>query len=48
MFCRHGFTAHGQVWLVGAKVGRQLIFEGASLNNRDASSAFLHPPGKSS
>jgi hypothetical protein len=36
VFCRHGFTAHGQVWLVGANVGRQLIFDGPTLNKHGA------------
>ena len=40
MFCRHGFTAHGQVFLVGARVGRQLIFDGADLNNNDGIALF--------
>ena len=40
MFCRDRFTAHGQVWLVGARVGRQLIFDGASLNNEDGIALF--------
>lgn len=40
MFCRNGFTAHGQVWVVGANVGRQLIFDGASLNNKDGVALF--------
>ncbi len=40
MFCRNGFTAHGQVWVVGAHVGRQLIFDGASLNNKDRVALF--------
>jgi hypothetical protein len=40
MFCRHGFAAHGQIWLVGARVGRQLIFDGAALNNENRIALF--------
>src|SRR5215211_5746209 len=40
MFCRHGFTAHGQIWLVGARVGRQLIFDDADLNNANTTALF--------
>ena len=35
MFCRHGFTTNGQVCLLGARVGRQLILDDARLNNND-------------
>jgi hypothetical protein len=34
-FGMKGFTAHGQVRLLGAHLGRQLIFDGARLNNDD-------------
>jgi hypothetical protein len=40
MFCRHGFSAHGQVWLVGANVSRQVIFDGARLENNDGVALF--------
>lgn len=33
MFCQEGFTAEGEVRLVGARIGGQLGFNGASLSN---------------
>jgi hypothetical protein len=35
-----GFTAEGQVWLLGAHVGRQLVFDGASLSNEHGEALF--------
>jgi hypothetical protein len=35
MFCRNGFTAHGEVNLLGAHIGGSLDFTGASLTNTD-------------
>ena len=35
MFCREGFTATGEVRLVGAHIGGQLNLSGASLTNPD-------------
>jgi hypothetical protein len=35
MFCRAGFTAHGEVRLRGAHIGGSLGFRGASLTNPD-------------
>jgi hypothetical protein len=33
LFCRDGFTAHGELRLLGATVGGQLILDGATLSN---------------
>jgi hypothetical protein len=33
MFCREGFTAQGEVNLLGAHVGGTLAFNGAALTN---------------
>ena len=33
MFCRNGFTAHGEVRLPGAQIGGRLYFDGAKVSN---------------
>jgi hypothetical protein len=33
MFCSGGFTAHGQVWMVGARLGANLSFSKSTLEN---------------
>jgi hypothetical protein len=33
MFCRNGFTSHGEVRLPGARIGGRLYFDGARLSN---------------
>jgi hypothetical protein len=43
MYCREGFTAEGEVDLLGAHIGAQLIFDGADLANPDG--AALHADG---
>lgn len=40
MSCMRGFTADGQVLLLGARVDRQLIFDGANLHNANGIALF--------
>jgi hypothetical protein len=40
LFCMSGFSARGEVRLLGAHIGRQLVFEGAKLNNEGQAALF--------
>ncbi len=43
LFCTDGFSASGEVRLLGAKIGGQLSFDGATLEGKDGPNGALRP-----